>query len=65
VGDVEAVTYRVRLKLDGKTVDETELKISFSYDGYIFGRMALYFFILILIPSGFINHVIQQNSIGP
>jgi hypothetical protein len=30
VGDGEAVTYRVRLKLDGKTVDETELKISFS-----------------------------------
>jgi hypothetical protein len=29
VGDGEAVTYRVRLKLDGKTVDETELKISF------------------------------------
>jgi hypothetical protein len=28
VGDVEAVTYRVRLKLNGKTVDETELKIS-------------------------------------
>jgi hypothetical protein len=30
VGDGEAVTYRVRLKLDGKTIDETELKISFS-----------------------------------
>jgi hypothetical protein len=30
VGDVGAVTYRVRLKLDGKTVEETELKISFS-----------------------------------
>jgi hypothetical protein len=29
VGDGEAVTYRVRLKLDGKTIDETELKISF------------------------------------
>jgi hypothetical protein len=54
VGDVGAVTYRVRLKRR-KTVEETELKISFSYDGYIFGRMALYFFILILIPSGFIN----------
>jgi hypothetical protein len=30
VGDGEAVTYRVRLKLDGKTIDEIELKISFS-----------------------------------
>jgi hypothetical protein len=30
VGDGEAVTYRVRLKLDGKTIDETELKISYS-----------------------------------
>jgi hypothetical protein len=30
VGDGEAATYRVRLKLDGKTIDETELKISFS-----------------------------------
>jgi hypothetical protein len=30
IGDGEAVTYRIRLKLDGKTVDETELKISFS-----------------------------------
>jgi hypothetical protein len=30
VGDGEAVTYRIRLKLDGKTIDETELKISFS-----------------------------------
>jgi len=29
VGDGEAVMYRVRLKLDGKTIDETELKISF------------------------------------
>jgi hypothetical protein len=30
IGDGEAVTYRVRLKLDRKTIDETELKISFS-----------------------------------
>jgi hypothetical protein len=30
VGYGEAVTYRVRLKLDGKTIDEIELKISFS-----------------------------------
>jgi hypothetical protein len=30
VGDGEAVTYRIRLRLDGKTIDETELKISFS-----------------------------------
>jgi hypothetical protein len=30
VGDGEAVTYRVRLKLDGKTIDQTELKISYS-----------------------------------
>jgi hypothetical protein len=30
VGDGETVTYRVRLKLDGKTIDEIELKISFS-----------------------------------
>jgi hypothetical protein len=37
VGDGEAVTYRVRLKLDGKTIDQTELKISF-YEVYIFGR---------------------------
>jgi hypothetical protein len=29
VGDGEAATYRVRLKLDGKTIDQTELKISF------------------------------------
>jgi hypothetical protein len=64
VGDGEAVTYRVRLKLDGKTIDETELKISLFIDGYIFGRMSLYFSILILVPSGYINHVIQQSSIG-
>jgi hypothetical protein len=30
VGDGEAVTYRVRLKQEGKTIDETELKISYS-----------------------------------
>jgi hypothetical protein len=29
IGDGKAVTYRVRLKLDGKTIDQTELKISF------------------------------------
>jgi hypothetical protein len=29
VGDGEAATYRVRLKLDGKLMDETELKILF------------------------------------
>jgi hypothetical protein len=30
IGDGEAVIYRVRLKLDGKTIDQTELKISYS-----------------------------------
>ena len=33
-------------------------------EGYIFGRMSLYFSILIFLPSGCINHVIQQSSIG-
>jgi hypothetical protein len=31
---------------------------------YIFGRVSLYFSILIFLPSGCISHVIQQSSIG-
>ena len=31
---------------------------------YIFGRVSLYFSILIFLPSGCVSHVIQQSSIG-
>jgi hypothetical protein len=35
VGDGEAVTYRVRLKLDGKTIDETELRALYFWQAVL------------------------------